>query len=102
MSMNTHLRGRLRNTPLRPSNALFCLFEVVNSIQAISERNAATAFGRITIEILRIPQAALQLRYKKSKQGSPTPRTGWLRGVFNWSWGISSGTESQPLINGKR
>ncbi len=59
MSMNTNLQGRLRNTPLPLSHGLFSLFEaVVNSIHAISMRNSAEKFGKIDIEIIRIPQMA--------------------------------------------
>lgn len=74
MSMNTHLQGRLRNTPLPTSHGLFCLFEaVVNSIQAIYERSPEATFGRITIEIVRIPQMDLQLEDGKSRRGSSLP-----------------------------
>ncbi|MEO8053013.1 MAG: ATP-binding protein [Acidobacteriota bacterium] len=72
MSMNTHLQGRLRNTPLPTIHGLLCLFEaVVNSIQATDERSPGSTFGKITIEILRVPQMALQLDDGKAKRGSP-------------------------------
>ena len=72
MSMNTHLQGRLRNTPLPTSHSLLCLFEaVVNSIQATNERKRDPTLGKITIEIMRIPQMALQLDDGKAKRGSP-------------------------------
>jgi len=73
MSMNTHLKGRLRNTPLPTSHGLFCLFEaVVNSIHAIAERSTNRNFGQIKIEILRVPQMALRLEDNKSRRGSHT------------------------------
>jgi len=72
MSMNTHLQGRLRNTPLPTSHGLFCLFEaVVNSIHATHERKPEATLGKIAIEIIRVPQMALQLDDGKSKRGSP-------------------------------
>jgi hypothetical protein len=72
MSMNTHLQGRLRNTPLPTSHSLLCLFEaVVNSIQSANERKPDSSFGMITIEIIRVPQMALPLDDGKSKRGSP-------------------------------
>jgi hypothetical protein len=52
MSINTNLRGRLRNTPLPRSHGLLPLFEaVVNSIHAIDEVRRVD--GRITVEIVR-------------------------------------------------
>jgi hypothetical protein len=72
MSMNTHLQGRLRNTPLPTNHGLFCLFEaVVNSIHATHERSPDATFGKISIEIIRVPQMALQLDDGKSRRGSP-------------------------------
>lgn len=75
MSMNTHLQGRLRNTPLPTSHGLLCLFEaVVNSIQATQERSATPGAARITVEILRVPQTSLQLDdgSERSRRGSPS------------------------------
>lgn len=72
MSMNTYLKGRLRNTPLPRGLGLLPLFEaVVNSIHSIAELNPAPGYGEITIEILRTPQIALQLDESKSKRGAP-------------------------------
>lgn len=72
MSINTNLRGRLRNTPLPPSHGLLCLFEaVVNSIHAIAERGIDPQKGKITVEVLRIPQASLAFDEGKAKRGAP-------------------------------
>ncbi len=72
MSLNTHLPGRLRNTPLPYTHGLMPLFEaVVNSIHAIAEVSADPAYGEITIEIIRAPQIALQFEDNKSKRGAP-------------------------------
>lgn len=73
MSMNTYLEGRLRNTPLPRSHGLLPLFEaVVNSIHSIAELNEGSSCGEITIEIIRVPQTALQLDDGKSKRGAPS------------------------------
>lgn len=70
--MNTYLQGRLRNTPLPRSHGLLPLFEaVVNSIHSIAERSTEPSFGEITVEIIRMPQTALQLDDGKSKRGAP-------------------------------
>lgn len=65
MSMNTYLKGRLRNTPLPRSHGLLPLFEaVVNSIQSVSACDQNVSDGAdcaITIEILRIPQQSIVL-----------------------------------------
>lgn len=72
MSMNTYLQGRLRNTPLPRNHGMLPLFEaVVNSIHSIAEMNADPSFGEITIEIIRAPQAALQLDEGKLRRGAP-------------------------------
>lgn len=72
MSINTHLPGRLRNTPLPRSHGLMPLFEaVVNSIHSISEVSADPKYGEITIEIHRMQQASLELEDGKSKRGAP-------------------------------
>lgn len=58
MSMNTYLKGRLRNTALR-SQGLMPLYEaVVNAIQAIADAQESTR-GAIQVEILRSSQASL-------------------------------------------
>ena len=72
MSMNTNLQGRLRNTPLPASHGLLCLFEaVVNSIHAIAERGIDPDKGKITVEILRLPQISLAFDEGKPKRGAP-------------------------------
>ncbi|WP_165680468.1 ATP-binding protein [Metapseudomonas otitidis] len=72
MSVNTHLPGRLRNTPLPLSHGLMPLFEaVVNSIHSIAEACSDPDYGEIAIEILRAPQSALQLRNERAKRGAP-------------------------------
>jgi hypothetical protein len=72
MSINTHLPGRLRNTPLPRSHGLMPLFEaVVNSIHSIAEVTSDPSYGQIDIEIIRAPQSSLQLDDGKSKRGAP-------------------------------
>lgn len=64
MSLNTSLKGRLRNTNLPLTNVLHPLFEaVVNSIHAIDDAIklglvSSTAEGKITIKILRSSQTS--------------------------------------------
>ena len=59
MSMNTYLKGRLRNTALLRSQGLMPLYEaVVNAIQAIADAQESTR-GAIQVEILRSSQASL-------------------------------------------
>ncbi|MFC5473267.1 ATP-binding protein [Paraherbaspirillum soli] len=70
MSMNTYLSGRLRNTSLPRSHGLLPLFEaVVNSIQGIAALGERASFGEITVEIVRLPQASLDLDNGKAKRG---------------------------------
>jgi hypothetical protein len=72
MSINTNLHGRLRNTPLPASHGLLCLFEaVVNSIHAIAERGIEPSKGKITVEILRVPQNSFAFEDGKSRRGAP-------------------------------
>jgi len=65
MNFKTSLSGRLRNTSLPKSSALFPLFEaIVNSIHAIDERleqdtSLTLENCRITIKIIRSPQTSL-------------------------------------------
>lgn len=76
MSINTNLQGRLRNTPLPASHGLLCLFEaVVNSIHAIAERGLDPEKGKITVEILRLPQTSLAFESAKPKRGAPALET---------------------------
>lgn len=54
MTLQTNLKGRLRNTSLPASQGLLALFEaVVNSIQSIEEAGLSPGDGRISIEIHR-------------------------------------------------
>lgn len=72
MSMNTYLKGRLRNTTLHRNQGLMPLFEaVVNSIHSIAEMSPDPTCGRINIEILRETQGKLALDNEKAKRGAP-------------------------------
>ncbi|MEZ7782653.1 ATP-binding protein [Cupriavidus gilardii] len=72
MSVNTHLPGRLRNTPLPRSHGLMPLFEaVVNSIHSIAEVSSDPTYGEIRIEIERLPQVTIDFEDAKSKRGAP-------------------------------
>jgi hypothetical protein len=72
MSMNTYLKGRLRNTTLHRNQGLMPLFEaVVNSIPSIAESSKDPAYGRIEIEILREAQGKLAFDQGKAKRGAP-------------------------------
>src|SRR5208283_4584647 len=62
-----------RNTPLPISRGLHCVFEaVVNSIHSIAELSTDPDYGAIDVQILRVPQASLQLEDDKPKRGAPT------------------------------
>jgi hypothetical protein len=64
MSLQTNLKGRLRNTSLPKSNGLMPVFEaVVNSIQSIEERSGEEP-GKITLRIDRSLQSSLDLEAK--------------------------------------
>ncbi|MBO9685709.1 MAG: ATP-binding protein [Mitsuaria chitosanitabida] len=70
MSMNTYLKGRLRNTALLRSQGLMPLYEaVVNAIQAIADTDDPEA-GQIRIEIIRTPQQPL-LEDARQRRGAP-------------------------------
>ncbi|CAB5706957.1 Uncharacterised protein [Delftia tsuruhatensis] len=72
MSMNTYLKGRLRNTTLHRNQGLMPLFEaVVNSIHSIAEISNDPTYGRINIEILRESQGNLAFENGKAKRGAP-------------------------------
>lgn len=61
MSLQTNLKGRLRNTALPLSHGLMPVFEaVVNSIHSLEEKGNLTS-GCITLHIDREPQTALDL-----------------------------------------
>ncbi len=67
MSMDTNLKGRLRNTSLPKSHGLLPLFEaVVNSIHSVEEAGLSPDDGKITVEIIRRSQGQLGLDEKKS------------------------------------
>lgn len=64
MSLQTNLRGRLRNTSLPKSHGLMPVFEaVVNSIHSIEEKGNADN-GRIVLRINRATQGGLDLDAK--------------------------------------
>lgn len=64
MSLQTNLRGRLRNTFLPKSHGLMPVFEaVVNSIHSIEEMNGA-AEGRIVLQVNRATQGNLDFDAK--------------------------------------
>src|ERR1043165_5227211 len=70
MSMNTYLKGRLRNTALLRSQGLMPLYEaVVNAIQAIPDSDDPDG-GDIRIEVLRTPQQQL-LEDTRQRRGAP-------------------------------
>ena len=65
MSLQTNLKGRLRNTSLPKSHGLMPVFEaVVNSIHSIEEKGNLESGGRITLHILRSPQELLEIGTK--------------------------------------
>jgi hypothetical protein len=62
MSMNTFLKGRLKNTTLPKTHALLPLFEaVINSIHSIEERGIDFEESYIKVDIIRSNQIALDL-----------------------------------------
>jgi len=72
MSMNTYLKGRLRNTPLPRTHGLLPLFEaVVNSVQAVAASNQGPDYGDLIVEIVRVPQVALDLTDPTGRRGAP-------------------------------
>ncbi|MEW6172195.1 MAG: ATP-binding protein [Bacillota bacterium] len=73
MSMETNLKGRLRNTSLPYNHGLLPLFEaVVNSIHSIEEGEFSPENGHITVEIIRDTQQALDFESGSKKRGSDT------------------------------
>lgn len=65
MSLQTNLKGRLRNTSLPKSNGLMPVFEaVVNSIHSVEEKGNLGAGGKITLHIHRATQATLDIGAK--------------------------------------
>jgi hypothetical protein len=73
MSLNTSLKGRLRNTNLPLTHGLAPLFEaVVNSIHSIDERKRKQKTfndGKVTIKILRGPQLSIDETTKPEIKG---------------------------------
>jgi hypothetical protein len=64
MSLQTNLKGRLRNTSLPKSHGLMPVFEaVVNSIHSIEEKGNID-FGKIVLQINRSTQSSLDLEAK--------------------------------------
>lgn len=64
MSLQTNLKGRLRNTSLSKSHSLMPVFEaVVNSIHSIEEKGNADK-GKIVLRINRATQGDLDLDAK--------------------------------------
>ena len=71
MSIETNLRGRLRNTPLPQSHGLLPLFEaIVNSIHAIEDASLPTDVGEIRVQVIRDPQQMLALSDDSKKRGT--------------------------------
>ncbi|MBV1931463.1 MAG: hypothetical protein KUG71_07085 [Porticoccaceae bacterium] len=65
MSLQTNLKGRLRNTSLPKSNGLMPVFEaVVNSIHSIEEKQNLNTDGNIILRIWRSPQVTLDVGAK--------------------------------------
>lgn len=75
MSLNTSLKGRLRNTNLPKTNVLFPLFEaVINSIHAIDERimkqnDLDIGDGRVKIKVIRSGQQKTDSSIKPDIEG---------------------------------
>ncbi|WP_227515139.1 hypothetical protein [Acinetobacter sp. Root1280] len=65
MSLQTNLKGRLRNTILPKTHGLMPVFEaVVNSIQSIEEKGEGNT-GKIILQIDRDKQSTLDLESKE-------------------------------------
>ena len=70
MSIETNLRGRLRNTSLPYSHGLLPLFEaVVNSIHSIEGAGSSSRNGSITVEVVRDAQQTLEFETGPKKRG---------------------------------
>lgn len=66
MSLQTNLRGRVRNTPLPKAHGLMPVFEaVVNSIHAIEDSENSSC-GKIFLQIDRETQGSLNVDSKSS------------------------------------
>lgn len=67
MSLQTNLKGRLRNTSLPKSHGLMPVFEaVVNSIHSIEERSSSET-GRVVLRIDRAAQGSLDFKVKSQQ-----------------------------------
>ncbi|TMP59564.1 ATP-binding protein [Pseudoalteromonas sp. S1610] len=67
MSLQTNLKGRLRNTSLPKSHGLMPVFEaVVNSIHSIEERSCSET-GRVVLRIDRAAQGSLDFNVKSQQ-----------------------------------
>jgi len=72
MSINTNLKGRLRNTQLPPAHGLMPLFEAVaNAIHAIEDARRSPSEGRIGITVEREPQLGMFDASAGKKAGAP-------------------------------
>lgn len=68
MSLQTNLRGRLRNTSLPKKHGFMPVFEaIVNSIHAIEEKGSWNDQDRITLSIHRTSQISLNIEAKPEK-----------------------------------
>lgn len=72
MSINTNLKGRLRNHKLPASQGLLPLFEAIaNSIHAIEDANRSPTAGRISIAIERENQLVMIVGDDDRRRGAP-------------------------------
>lgn len=70
MTIETNLRGRVKNTQLPLTKGLMPLFEAVqNSIHAIDEADLAPGSSKIVVEILREGQATIDYDQEAAKPG---------------------------------
>jgi hypothetical protein len=70
MSLQTNLRGRLRNTSLPKSHGLLPLFEaVINSIHSIEEAKLQPGQGKVIVEIKRTTQADFEFKNDPDAKG---------------------------------
>lgn len=75
MSMETNLKGRLRNTFLPYNHGLLPMYEaVINSIHAIEEAGLSSEDGLITIEIQREGMQPLDFKNQGKKRGPEAQR----------------------------
>ena len=73
MSIQTNLRGRLRNTSLPASNGMLPVYEAVsNAIHAIEDANVALQNGEIIVRINRDGQSLIPFDQASKRGGSDT------------------------------